>query len=73
VYENRKNEGHTSYGGILNVRRVWNWLGLDELFLTSGFVKRSGISAITLAFVYVLFGLVNAKSISDLIQRVKGD
>lgn len=68
-----KRKDDTKYGGTVVLKRVWDYLNCDELLLSAGIRKRSGIPANCLAFNYVLMPLMDAESISRTNKRTRSD
>lgn len=68
---NRKND--TKYGGAVVLKRAWDYLNCNDLLLSSGIQKRSGVPANCLTFNYVLKPLMDAGSISRTNSRTRSD
>lgn len=72
IYDpNRKND--TRYGGVIILKRMWDYLDCDRLILSAGIRKRSGVPAGCLAFNYVLKPMMDAGSIKRANTRTRGD
>ena len=56
------------------VRRFWEHLGLDQLLYQVGVqVKHKGLPITSLLFIALLFGVLNARSVSDLSAKAAHD
>lgn len=73
MYNKDKEEHETGYAGIVNVRHIWDRLGLNKLFLSAGIKKRSGIPATIIAFFYVIMPLIDATSVTKLLKKTRKD
>ena len=72
IYDpNRKND--TRYGGVIILKRMWDYLDCDHLISSAGIRKRSGVPAGCLAFNYVLKPMMDAGSIKRANARTRGD
>jgi hypothetical protein len=72
IYDpNRKND--TRYGGVIILKRMWDYLDCDRLISSAGIRKRSGVPADCLAFNYVLKPMMDAGSIKRANTRTRGD
>lgn len=72
IYDpNRKND--TRYGGVIILKRMWDYLDCDRLISSAGIRKRSGVPAGCLAFNYVLKPMMDAGSIKRANTRTRGD
>jgi hypothetical protein len=72
IYDpNRKND--TRYGGVIILKRMWDYLDCDHLISSAGIRKRSGVPAGCLAFNYVLKPMMDAGSIKRVNARTRGD
>ena len=72
IYDpNRKND--TKYGGVIILKRMWDYLDCDHLLSSAGIHKRSGVPAGCLAFNYVLKPMMDAGSIKRANTRTRSD
>jgi hypothetical protein len=72
IYDpNRKND--TRYGGVIILKRMWDYLDCDRLISSAGIRKRSGVPTGCLAFNYVLKPMMDAGSIKRANTRTRGD
>lgn len=72
IYDpNRKND--TRYGGVIILKRMWDYLDCDRLISSAGIRKRSGVPVGCLAFNYVLKPMMDAGSIKRANTRTRGD
>ena len=55
------------------VSQFWEEFGLSAFLTSLGIRKFKGLAASTLLFIALLFGVMDARSISDLADKVRAD